>query len=247
MKRVALITGGTRGIGLAIVRELHHAGFTCIACSSTMSVDPDAIETELLDRVHWTRCDVSNDDEVKAMFAWILAEFGTLDILVNNAGIMAVAPIDKVNKEEATTMMRINYLGTLFCMQHAVPLMSGNVENVGLSNVGLSNVRVPEVTEVHPMKKLIINISSSSLDGGRQGHAAYAASKAAVQAMSACAALDLKASLQTKHIEIKTVTPRRTWTALRWSNFPDDQPEQCMHPWEVALAVMDVINNLETL
>ena len=82
--RVALVTGGTRGIGLGITRALLDAGATVVTCSRS-DVEPVGGSAHLV-------CDVRDPDAVRALVDEVVAAHGRLDVLVNNAGRCAVRP-----------------------------------------------------------------------------------------------------------------------------------------------------------
>ena len=95
--KVAIVTGGTRGIGYAIVRKYLENGATCVLCGSreeTANKALTALKEEYKDakiKAIWP--DLSDYDDVKKNFDEVIAEFGKIDILVNNAGISAREPI----------------------------------------------------------------------------------------------------------------------------------------------------------
>src|SRR3954447_25037877 len=92
---VALVTGGSRGLGLLIARELAARGYRLAICAR----DPDELadaESDLAARgadVFTVRCDVADRDEVGQMVRSVIDRFGRLDVVVNNAGIIEVAPL----------------------------------------------------------------------------------------------------------------------------------------------------------
>lgn len=122
MKRVALITGGTRGIGLGIARCLAAEGMNLTLCGRRSEKDVQNALQELRDMgadVLYCVCDVSKTDQRNAMLAATQKKFGRLDVLVNNAGM---APPERKDILEATEkcyeqVMRVNLQGPYFLTQ----------------------------------------------------------------------------------------------------------------------------------
>jgi len=106
MKPVALITGGTKGIGAAIVSALTEAGFTAV--SASRSGGPDVT------------LDVADEASVEAAVARVVADHGRLDVLVNNAGVVSQSPITECSVEEWDHVMDINLRGAFLCSKHAI-------------------------------------------------------------------------------------------------------------------------------
>ncbi len=91
-KRVVLVTGGTRGIGEAIVRELHAGGATVAFTYASSSARADAIVADLGDRIAAIRCDLADHASLPAVVAACIERFGRIDVLVNNAAIFEENP-----------------------------------------------------------------------------------------------------------------------------------------------------------
>jgi len=122
MKKVALVTGGTRGIGLGVARTLAQAGFDLVLCGMRPA---EAVEEplqslrELGADVLYARCNVGDRNERTAMLDAIRAHYGRLNVLVNNASI---APRQRLDIHEATEesyeeVMRTNLQGPYFLTQ----------------------------------------------------------------------------------------------------------------------------------
>src|SRR4051812_22984957 len=95
---VALVTGGSRGLGLLIARELAARGYRVAVCARDADELAEA-ESDLTARgaeVFAVRCDVAERDQVEQMVRSVIDRFGCLDVLVNNAGIIQVAPLAAV-------------------------------------------------------------------------------------------------------------------------------------------------------
>ena len=88
--RVALVTGGSRGIGAAIVRRLAKDGFAVAINYASSAAEADALAGEVRQtggRALAVRADVAKPDDVRAMFDAVHGEFGRIDVLVNSAGV----------------------------------------------------------------------------------------------------------------------------------------------------------------
>jgi NAD(P)-dependent dehydrogenase (short-subunit alcohol dehydrogenase family) len=151
-KRVALVTGGNRGIGYAISRSLAQRGITVIlgardpnkganACSRLQGEDLDA-NFELLD--------VTDEDSLKTAVKHIQAQYGRLDILVNNAGILidSAENVLDVNRSIIEKTLQTNVLGPLILCQNCVALMKaggyGRIVNMSSTLGSLSEIVDPD-------------------------------------------------------------------------------------------------------
>jgi 3-oxoacyl-[acyl-carrier protein] reductase len=120
--RVAVVTGAGRGLGAAIAEELAVRGATVVP------VDRDERPGPLV-------ADISDPDQVSALFDGVAAEHGRIDVLVNNAGVGAVAPSEELSLEAWSRTLAINLTGTFLCAQaaarHMLPTGRGVIVNVG--------------------------------------------------------------------------------------------------------------------
>ena len=152
MSRVALVTGGSRGIGAAISKALKDAGYTVAATYAGNDEKAAAFTAETGIKTY--KWNVASYDECAAGIAKIEAELGPVDILVNNAGITRDAPFHKMTREQWQEVMDTNLSG-LFNMTH--PIWPGMRER----KFGR-----------------IISISSINGQKGQFGQANYSAAKA---------------------------------------------------------------------
>lgn len=135
--RVALVTGGTRGIGRAIAARLAEEGFHVIAVARRV---PEALPPPGQD---YAACDVADGEAVRALFGWISERFGRLDLLVNNAGVAgadAMAP--EADDALWHSIMGVNLHGTYHCCKMALSLLpdgTGRIVNIA-STLGLRGV-----------------------------------------------------------------------------------------------------------
>jgi 3-oxoacyl-[acyl-carrier protein] reductase len=121
--RVALVTGGGRGFGRAIVEALGAEGADVVV-NYNASAGPAAEAVAALERqgrrALAVRADVAREEQVRALIDRALERFGRLDVLVNNAGIMTRGPFLDVPVQDYAAMWAINVTGTLLCTQHAL-------------------------------------------------------------------------------------------------------------------------------
>jgi 3alpha(or 20beta)-hydroxysteroid dehydrogenase len=166
-RRVALVTGGARGMGLAIVRRLRQDGL-CVAAGDVLADelrdvaagldDPDLLPLEL---------DVSDEQSWSAAVAAVRERFGGLDVLVNNAGILSRALLTQETAERFERLWRVNCLGMFLGIKAAAPLLARGDHS--------AIVNILSTSAVHPFDR----------------HAAYNSSKWAARGLSLTAAREL--------------------------------------------------------
>ena len=127
--KVALVTGGSRGIGAAIARALAYDGADVVAISYSASPDKakDVVNDLLAKgvRAHAFKADQANAKEVEALVKLVIERFGRLDILVNNAGVFATGQVhDRANNlPELDRLFAVNVGGVAAAVRTAAPLM----------------------------------------------------------------------------------------------------------------------------
>ena len=130
--KTVLITGGTRGIGLACVERFAEEGYRV----ATLYKNSRKIAEELSSRLGVTamQCDVSDPDEVKAAASHLIEEFGTVDVLVNNAGISYSGLLQDMTDSDWNNVIATNLSSAFFVSREIIPLMvrqgSGCIINV---------------------------------------------------------------------------------------------------------------------
>ncbi|MEY9213251.1 SDR family oxidoreductase [Thermobifida halotolerans] len=135
--RTALITGGSRGLGLLLARELGARGCRVVVCAR----DGDELHKAVADlrdrgvQAHAVRCDLRDRDQVHAMVADAVSRFGGLDIVVNNAGIIHSAPLDSLGEAEFDDAMRTMFWASLYVTQETRPHLGGGVL-VNITSIG---------------------------------------------------------------------------------------------------------------
>ncbi len=134
--RIAIVTGGTKGIGRAIATALLQEGATVAICSRNDSeVSQTVQELSVAGKIIGRACNVGSWEDVSDYFSWIDQEFQCLDILVNNAGIGLFAPVEEISPEEWCNVIETNLNGPFFCSRQAIPRMKkwggGFILNIG--------------------------------------------------------------------------------------------------------------------
>src|SRR6201991_1706442 len=185
--RVAIITGGTSGIGRETALRLARDGFAVAVnfASNKSAGDETVAELEATGaKALAFQADVPDEHGVMAMFEQVEQQFGGVDVLVNAAGIMPTVPLMDLDLTVLDRVLRTNIRGTFVVDQQAVKrLRTGGA---------------------------IINISSSIVRFSRPGYTAYAASKGAVEAIT----LILARELRGRDVTVNTVAPGPMATPL---------------------------------
>lgn len=167
--KVALITGAARGIGYASAEKFAEGGADIALCDMDADAATQAASTLAKDfgvRAIGIGCDVTDEQQVDAMFQHVQEALGGLDILVNNAGVTRDNLLFKMSVDDWDTVMGVHLRGTFLCtraaQKHMVDQRSGK----------------------------IVNLSSTSALGNR-GQANYSSAKAGLQAFTRTAAIEL--------------------------------------------------------
>jgi len=133
---VAIVTGGSRGIGKAITLELLKIDYSVIVTARNKSIEIEELEKKYQDRVFFVPCDISVEEDRKNLVSFAEKTFGKIDLLVNNAG---VAPRERkdileITPEDFDFLTDINLKGTFFVTQELTPLLIRN-ENSRIVNI----------------------------------------------------------------------------------------------------------------
>jgi cyclopentanol dehydrogenase len=126
--KVALVTGASQGLGLAIARRFSIEG-ALIFLGDIKEEQGRSVAAELSSqggRARFVRLDVADEESWKAAFAELLGHAGKLDVLVNNAGINIRQPIEEMSVENLDMMLAVNVRGTFLGIKHALPLLRRN-------------------------------------------------------------------------------------------------------------------------
>ena len=137
--KIALVTGGTSGIGKEIVKELLDKGCKVITCYHSNEEALEETKKEINnDNLLIVKCDVSNEDDVINMFSVVKEKYGELDYLVNNAGTFIDNFIKDFNTDDFKKVLDVNLIGKFMCTKYAYPLMNegGSIVNIS-SHLGI--------------------------------------------------------------------------------------------------------------
>ncbi|HLJ56185.1 MAG TPA: 3-oxoacyl-ACP reductase family protein [Chthonomonadaceae bacterium] len=197
--RVAIVTGASRGIGAAIARRLAADGAVVVGTYVRAEQPAAELARDIEARggeIEMARADMADPAAIRSLFAQTIDSFGRLDILVNNAGLAEFRPLDRVDAGHYGAIFDVNVRGPLLAMQEAARVMAS------------------------PGR--IVNISSGAAQAAPPGASVYAASKAALDALTR----SLAAELGARDITVNAVSPGITQTDMLDANIPLSVQEQ---------------------
>jgi NAD(P)-dependent dehydrogenase (short-subunit alcohol dehydrogenase family) len=194
--KVALVTGGTSGIGKATATEFARAGAKVVLTGRREKEGAQVVAEikKLGGEAAFVRADVGEDADVKRMVDFTIEKFGRLDIAFNNAGVEWKGPLDQATEAEYRRIFDINVWGVLNSMRHEIPVM--------LKNGGGA----------------IVNTSSVAGHVGLAQVSIYIASKHAVEGLTKSIALEFAK----QNIRINAVAPGVIATEM-WDRFAGDE------------------------
>ncbi len=155
--RVAVVTGGSSGIGLAIAKRFAQEGAK-VAITGRNQKTIDQAVTEIGPNGLGIQGDVSKLDDLKRIYQTVADQLGKIDVLVVNAGVYVLAPLAHFTEEQFDQVSDINFKGAFFSVQKALPVLKDGAS--------------------------VILISSTVNGKGIPNHAAYSATKAAVRSLA---------------------------------------------------------------
>ncbi|MBW6399508.1 SDR family oxidoreductase [Roseomonas sp. HJA6] len=185
--RVALVTGGSRGIGAAIAQRLARDGFTVVINYAGKAAEAEALAGSIEvagGRAITAQADVSDPAAVARLWGAAEAAFGGVDVLVNNAGIMRLATITEGDDALIDSQLAINLKGSLYTMREAARRLREGGR--------------------------IINLSTSVLGLSLPTYGVYCATKAAIEALTHV----LSKEMRGRAITVNAIAPGPTATAL---------------------------------
>ena len=198
-QKVAVVTGGSRGIGAAIATRLAADGFAIVINYAGNSAEAEAIVRRIGEtggKALSVQADVADVQAVRRMFDGAEAALGGVDVLVNNAGVMRLATIAESDEALVESQLAINLKGSINTMREAARrLRSGG---------------------------RIINLSSSVVGLLQPTYGVYAATKAGIEALTAILAKELRG----RNITVNAVAPGPTATSLFLDGKPQAVVEQ---------------------
>ena len=176
--KVAIVTGGSRGIGASIVKKLAQNGYIVVLNYNKSEKEAKEIENKF-DNIYSYEADISNYDEVKGLIDFTINKFGKIDLLVNNAGIDLVKTINDTSIEEFDKIVKTNLYSAFYTSKE------------------VSNYMIKKKSGK------IINISSIWGIIGASCEMAYSVSKAGLDAMTKSLAKELGPS----NIQVNSIAP----------------------------------------
>lgn len=205
--RITLVTGGTTGIGFATAEAFLKEGATVIITGANEERLKQA-KTRLGERCHAFAADNARPEASKALAEFCRDQFGRVDVLIANAGICLGSNISAVTEAEYDREMDINLKGTLFLIQHCLPLI--------------------------PRGGAIAITTSGNDDQGIPGQLVYSATKAALRSV----VRTLAAELAPRGIRVNGVAPGPIDTPIFDKAVPDPRAAQAMREFEAGLPAL---------
>ena len=212
MSRSVLVTGASKGIGEAVVRQFAEADdIADVIMIARKSAEFDALVKEMKEdgpdgvAFHAYEVDLADQDAVRATMHTIMDAHGRVDLLINNAGYTSPAAIPQIDFADFERTIAVNLYAPFLIVQELLHL--GN------------------------KFELVVNISSTAGINGRSGWLTYSASKAALINMTEVMREELSALYGTR---VVCISPGRCATALRRTLAPDEDPSTIMQPEHVA-------------
>jgi NAD(P)-dependent dehydrogenase (short-subunit alcohol dehydrogenase family) len=210
MSRVAVVTGGARGIGEAACAAFAAAGLRVVIADKDVaaahvtvaSLDPSG------DNMLAVELDVASTASVESMVSLVRERFGALDILVNNAGIHSHGPTHDVEDDDWWHLVNVHLGGTFRCSRAAFPLLSASESPA------------------------VVNIASIAAHMGFPRRASYTAAKAGIEGLTRTLAVEWAPH----HIRVNAVAPGYTRTPLVRQAIEDGIVDDCVLALHIPLA-----------
>ncbi|MGE8455362.1 MAG: 3-oxoacyl-ACP reductase family protein [Pseudomonas alloputida] len=181
-QKIAVVTGGSRGIGKSIVLALAGAGYQVAfsyvrdeASAAALQAQVEGLGRDCLA----VQCDVKNAQSIQAFFERVEQRFERIDLLVNNAGITRDGLLATQSLSDITEVIQTNLVGTLLCCQQVLPCM------------------------MRQRSGCIVNLSSVAAQKPGKGQSNYAAAKGGVEALTRALAVELAP----RNIRVNAVAP----------------------------------------
>jgi 3-oxoacyl-[acyl-carrier protein] reductase len=213
--KMAIVTGASRGIGAAVAERLAGDGFVVVVNYSGDAAPAEALAHKIEakgGRALTAKADVSDPAAVRRMFDAAETAFGGIDVVVNNAGIMTLSSIADTDDATFERQMNVNFKGTFNTLREAAARLRDGGR--------------------------IINFSSSVVGLLQPTYGVYAATKAAVEAMTSVLAKELRG----RNITVNAVAPGPTATDLFLNGKPQD-----IIDWMAKLAPLERLGQPEDI
>lgn len=192
--KVALVTGASKGIGAEVAKRLGRDGFAVVVNHSNSAVEAEAVVATINasgGRAIAVKANVAEPSAVVQLFSSTVKAFGGIDVLVNNAGIMKLAPLAQIDDDDFDAQVAVNFAGVFYCMREGARQLNDGGR--------------------------IVSFSSSVIGTYPPTYGIYAATKAAVEAMTHVLAKELGS----RGITVNAVAPGPVATKL----FLDGKPQ----------------------
>lgn len=200
IKKVAVVTGASGGIGAVIARHFGAQGFAVVVNYKTRKDEANAVVAEIVragGRAVAFRADMSSDSDAKGLIDFTISEFGQIDVLVNNAGVATGRPLVEIDVAHVNAQTSLNITGVLFASKHAT---------IAFGDAGGSIINISSVQGVAPIA----------------GGVVYCATKAAVNAIT----VSLAAELGPRKIRVNAVAPGLIMTEKMKAKVPEEAKQE---------------------
>ena len=180
--KVVIVTGGSRGIGASIVKELVNSGYNVVLNYNKSEDTAKQIKEELISSgktVDIYKADIRNREEVKSLIEFTIKKYGKIDVLINNAGISQIKLFADISDEDWNNMLQTNLTSAFYTSQEALKYM------------------------ISKKQGCIINISSIYGTTGASCEVHYSAAKAGLDGMTKSLAKELGLS----NIRVNSIAP----------------------------------------
>ena len=213
--KIAIVTGGTKGIGYAIVEALLREGVSvCVAARITEGMKAAELPASGSGHAFLFPCDVREYDQVKGLIDYTANKLGGLDILVNNAGIGIFETVEQTTPENFRSVLETNLFGVFYCCHEAIPEMKKRGGGY------------------------IINISSLAGANPHPRMAAYNASKFGLNGFSEA----LMQEVRHDNIKVSYVMPGSVNTEFAGDS-PSDEKSWQLTPQDIARVIIDLLHH----
>ncbi len=160
--KVVLITGGARGLGLVMARQLAKEGARLVLCSRDETQLENA-RIELAGKgadVLVLKCDVTQEDQVQEMIAYVQNNFGPVDVLINNAGVIHAGPVAEMTIQDFEEAIKTHYWGPIYTTMAVLPTMKarGGGRILNVSSIG-GKISVPHLVPYSASKFALVGLS----------------------------------------------------------------------------------------
>ena len=195
-EKVALVTGGGTGIGRAVATAIAGEGGQVVVTGRRVDPLREVSDTNP-DRIRFVQADVSRGEDVKRAVAFTVEQCGGLDVLVNNAAACVMQRLSNLTDDDISAMLDVNVRGTLMAIREALPHLSAR-------------------------KGSVVNVTSVTARAATPGMSAYGGSKAAIEQLTRCLAVELGPA----GIRVNVVAPGLTLTPMLAANMDQQDIDQ---------------------